>query len=95
MSAHATEGQRYDRPNDSNISSNDARPVFSGENALEPIAVVGFSLGFPQTATCSDAFWKILVEKRNTVTEFPKSRMNIDAMYHPDSNRRGQVSRAN
>ncbi len=59
---------------------------------LEPVAVVGMSFGFPQGATSSDNFWKILMEKRNTATEFPPERLNVAAMYHPDANRRGQVS---
>lgn len=59
---------------------------------IEPVAVVGMSFGFPQDATSSDAFWKILMEQRNTATEFPPERLNVDAMYHPDANRRGQVS---
>lgn len=60
---------------------------------LEAIAVVGFSIGFPQDATSSDAFWEVLMEKRNTASTIPNARMNIDALYHPDTNRRGQVSR--
>lgn len=59
---------------------------------LEPIAIIGFSLGFPQDAVTSDALWEIMMKKRNTATEFPKERMSIDAIYHPDVNRRGQVS---
>jgi acyl transferase domain-containing protein len=58
---------------------------------FEPIAAVGFAIRFPQDATNEDALWKILMEKRNTATVIPKSRMNIDSMYHPDPNRRGQV----
>lgn len=54
---------------------------------LEPLAIVGFSLKFPQEATTPDAFWKMLTEKRCAVTEWPKDRLNIDAFYHPDSSR--------
>jgi acyl transferase domain-containing protein len=60
-------------------------------DSFEAIAVVGFSIKFPQDATSEDALWKILMEKRNTATVIPKSRMNTDSMYHPDPNRRGQV----
>lgn len=59
---------------------------------MEPIAIVGFSIGFPQDATNAEAFWDIMMKKRSTATAFPKDRMNIDAIYHPDTNRRGQVS---
>ena len=54
---------------------------------LEPIAVVGFSLKFPQEATSPDAFWDMMVEKRCAMTEWPKERLNLEAFYHPDTNR--------
>lgn len=64
----------------------------TSKDMLEPIAIIGYSLGFPQDVTSSDAFWETMMKKRNTATEFPKERMNINSIYHPDSNRRGQVS---
>lgn len=54
---------------------------------LEPIAVIGFFLKFPQDATSSEAFWKMLMEKRCSMTEWPKERLNLNAFYHPDSSR--------
>ena len=59
---------------------------------FDPVAIVGLSFEFPQDITSSDAFWKLLMSKGNTATEFPKNRLAISAMYHPDRNRRGQVS---
>jgi len=52
----------------------------------EGIAIIGFSLEFPQDATSSERFWKMMAEKRCAMTEFPPDRLNIDAFYHPDSN---------
>ena len=74
-----------------------ARPEFASQNPkecdeVESLAIIGFSLEFPDEVTSSDSLWKLLMEKRNTVKEFPRDRLNVDAMYHPDSNRRGQVS---
>lgn len=54
---------------------------------LEPIAVVGFSLKFPQEATSADAFWDMMMEKRCAMTEWPKERLNLEAFYPPDTNR--------
>lgn len=65
--------------------------VHGSTDNVEPIAIVGLSFEFPQDATSSDAFWELLLSKRNTATEFPKDRLNVSAMYHPDRNRRGQV----
>lgn len=54
---------------------------------LESIAVIGFSLKFPQDAASPEAFWKMLLEKRCSMTEWPKERLNLHAFYHPDSSR--------
>ena len=61
------------------------------EDILEPIAIVGFSLKFPQEATTPEAFWEMLVDKRCAMTEWPKERLNLDAFYHPDSGRSDTV----
>ena len=53
----------------------------------EPIAVIGFSLKFPQDATSPETFWKMMTEKRCSMTEWPKERLNLDAFYHPDGSR--------
>ncbi len=61
-------------------------------NPLDAIAVIGFSIRFPQDATCEEALWDIMIQKKNTATTFPVERMAISSIYHPDPNRRGQVS---
>ena len=59
---------------------------------MEDIAIIGFSLRFPQDAVSPESFWKMLVEGRSAATEVPGSRFNIDAFYHPDPDRLGSVS---
>ncbi|KAF2262720.1 ketoacyl-synt-domain-containing protein [Lojkania enalia] len=49
----------------------------------DPLAIVGFSLRFPQDAVSPESFWNALVEKRCLATKIPKERMNIDAFQHP------------
>jgi len=56
----------------------------------QAIAVVGISFGFP-SATNSDTLWELLMSKRNVSQDFPKSRLSIEQIYHPDASRRGQV----
>ncbi|KAL8783966.1 MAG: hypothetical protein Q9195_009231, partial [Heterodermia aff. obscurata] len=51
---------------------------------LEPIAVIGMALKFPQDATSVEPFWQMLLDGRTAKTEVPKARLNIDAYYHPD-----------
>lgn len=63
----------------------------SDHEILEPIAVIGLSFRFPQDATSSAEFWKMLEERRCTMSEWPSNRLNIDAFYHPDKNKRSIV----
>jgi hypothetical protein len=59
---------------------------------LEPIAVIGLAVKFPQDATSQESFWQMLLDGRSAMTEVPKNRMNIDAYYHPDKDHVGTVS---
>ncbi|KAL6717587.1 hypothetical protein ACLMJK_005502 [Lecanora helva] len=58
---------------------------------MEPIAVVGLALKFPQDATSLEGFWDMLVEQRCAMTDFPSSRLNVDAFYHPNISQRGTL----
>ncbi|KAI2933105.1 hypothetical protein CBS147320_1624 [Aspergillus niger] len=58
----------------------------------DPVAVVGFSLRFPQDATSPQSFWKILQEGRSVTTEVPPDRFNINGFYHPDASRNDTVN---
>ena len=60
----------------------------------EPLAVVGFSLKFPQEATTPEGFWNMLMNKRCAMTEWPPNRLNINAFYHPDCSRSDSVGRS-
>lgn len=59
---------------------------------LESIAVIGFSLKFPQEAISPDSFWSVLMDARCTMTEVPRDRFNGPAFFHPDSKRLDAVS---
>ncbi|MDH3602013.1 MAG: type I polyketide synthase, partial [Candidatus Tectomicrobia bacterium] len=58
----------------------------------EPIAVIGLSCRFPGKATTPEAFWHVLREGIDTVSEVPKERWDIDAYYDPDPDRAGKIS---
>ncbi|KAG8531947.1 Type I Iterative PKS [Bacidia gigantensis] len=51
---------------------------------LEPIAVVGLALKFPDDATTPEAFWQMLLDKKCASKDYPVDRMNVDSFYHPD-----------
>jgi Beta-ketoacyl synthase, N-terminal domain len=50
----------------------------------EPMAIIGMACEFPQDAVSPESFWKLLLEGRSAMTEFPKEKLNIDSHYHPD-----------
>ncbi|MEU5220617.1 type I polyketide synthase, partial [Streptomyces sp. NPDC020807] len=56
-----------------------------------PIAVVGMGCRFPG-ADGPDAYWKLLSEGRDAVTEVPADRWDIDAFYDPDPDAPGKMS---
>ena len=62
-----------------------------GSDKLEPIAIIGFSLRFPQDATSPEAFWKMLMEKRSAMTDVPSDRFNVDAFHQPAQHGKGVV----
>ncbi|PYH68553.1 type I polyketide synthase [Aspergillus vadensis CBS 113365] len=64
----------------------------TGGNLLAPLAVVGMSLKFPENATSPEAFWEMLVEGRCVSTEFPSTRMNIDAHHDAERSRLHSVT---
>ncbi|KAK7983237.1 hypothetical protein PG989_010639 [Apiospora arundinis] len=47
----------------------------------DDIAVCGFSIKFPQDATTPEAFWKMMMDRRCAMTEFPPDRLNIDGFH--------------
>ena len=62
------------------------------DDKLEPIVVIGFSLKFPQSAKSPDAFWSMLSKGRSAMSDVPGDRFNIEAFYHPNTERLDTVS---
>ncbi|MET9359920.1 type I polyketide synthase [Streptomyces sp. NPDC006632] len=56
-----------------------------------PVAIVGMGCRFPG-AEGPDAYWKLLSEGRDAVTEVPADRWDIDAYYDPDPDAPGKMS---
>jgi hypothetical protein len=70
----------------------DEFPEVTPIDIIEPLAIVGLSLKFPEDATDADSFWDMLMSGRNVSTEFPKDRLNIDSFNDPKHDRQGTVS---
>ncbi|KAI2628557.1 hypothetical protein GGR54DRAFT_636275 [Hypoxylon sp. NC1633] len=61
--------------------------VTAQDDQLEPIAIIGFSMRFPDEATSPEGLWDILYTGRNVMTEVPLDRFNVNGFYHPDPSR--------
>lgn len=61
------------------------------DDKFGPIAVIGFAHKLPQDVTSADSLWKLLVERRTTVTEVPMNRWNIDGFYRSHGSRPSTV----
>ena len=57
----------------------------------EPIAIVGLSCRFPG-ASDVDAFWRLLAGGGDAISEVPRDRWDVDALYDPDLGAPGAMS---
>ena len=58
----------------------------------EPIAIVGMACRFPGDAIDAESYWRLLEEGREAISEVPRERWAVDALYHPDPDRPGGVT---
>lgn len=58
----------------------------------EPVAIVGMSCRFPGGANSLEAFWDLLEEGRDGITEVPSDRWDIDAFYDDDADTPGKMN---
>lgn len=65
------------------VRSNAAHP--------EPIAIVGIACRFPRAST-PEAFWRLLHDGVDAITEVPPDRWDIDAYYDPDLTEPGKTN---
>ena len=68
-----------------------AKLAASEAKAHEPIAIVGLACKFPASPDLA-AFWQLLVEGRDAISEVPPERWDVDALYDPDPDAPGKMS---
>ncbi len=69
-----------------------ARLEASERSQNEPIAIIGMGCKFPGGADSPEAFWKLLCEGFDAVTDVPADRWNYRDYYDPDPDRPGKTS---
>lgn len=52
----------------------------------DPIAIIGVGCRFPGDADSPEAFWQLLCEGKDAITEVSGDRWDVDAFYNPDPN---------
>lgn len=57
----------------------------------EPIAIVGMSLRFPGQASSIQGFWDLMLAGRCASRSFPKDRISVKGIHHPDRSRQDTV----
>ena len=58
----------------------------------EPIAIVGMGCRYPGRLTDPESFWRLLDEGIDAVTEVPRERWDVDALYDPDPDAPGKMT---
>ncbi|PWY93041.1 hypothetical protein BO94DRAFT_615778 [Aspergillus sclerotioniger CBS 115572] len=58
-------------------------PSFNDMDLVEPIAIVGLSLRFPDGANDLDRFWELITDARTVARDFPSDRINVNGAYWP------------
>jgi acyl transferase domain-containing protein len=60
--------------------------------ALEPIAVVGLACRFPGGVDSPEAFWRLLHDGVDAITEVPPGRWDVAALFDPDPTAAGKIA---
>jgi myxalamid-type polyketide synthase MxaC len=69
-----------------------AEPRPSAVASTEPIAIVGLGCRFPGGADSPDAFWRLLRDGVDAISEVPADRWDVDAYHDPDPEGSGKMA---
>src|SRR5471032_2757608 len=74
------------------IQDLERRLATAEQAATTPIAVIGVGCRFPGDVSGSATYWQLLADGRNTITEVPRSRWDLDAYFDPDPDKPGKTN---
>ncbi|NJO77334.1 MAG: hypothetical protein HC827_01645 [Cyanobacteria bacterium RM1_2_2] len=57
----------------------------------EPIAIIGMDCRFPGGANSPEAYWQLLQNGRDAITEVPPDRWDVDTYYDPNPDAPGKL----
>jgi acyl transferase domain-containing protein len=66
-----------------------AEPALAG---AEPLAIVGVGCRFPGGANTPEAFWRVISQGVDGITETPAVRWSLDELYDPDPSAAGKTT---
>ncbi len=58
---------------------------------VEPLAIIGMSCRFPGGANTPEAFWELLQNGRDAITDLPADRWDVAAFYDPNPDAPGKM----
>src|SRR5688500_17412610 len=61
-------------------------------SGAEPLAIVGVGCRLPGGARSPEAFWELIANGVDAITETPADRWDVDDLYDPDPTAPGKVS---
>jgi acyl transferase domain-containing protein/acyl carrier protein len=62
-----------------------------GTSPDDPIAIIGIGCRFPGSSDSPRAFWELMAEGRDGITEVPEDRWNVDRFWDPDPSKPGKM----
>jgi acyl transferase domain-containing protein/NAD(P)-dependent dehydrogenase (short-subunit alcohol dehydrogenase family) len=62
-----------------------------GARSREPVAIIGMACRFPGGANNPGAYWKLLQRGTDAITEVPRTRWDVDALYDADPDAPGRM----
>ncbi len=71
------------------MTQNPSGNLYTSEK--ESIAIIGIGCRFPGGANSPEAFWKLLRDGVDAITEVPSDRWNLDNFYDPEGTKPGKI----